>query len=206
LHADLIFGLPGETLSSFADGFDRLLAIGPNEIQLGILKRLRGTPITRHTETHGMVYACDPPYTVQQTGVVDADTVLRFTRFARYWDVLANSGRFAQTLALVLHQLPEPSPFWRFMALADGLWQQLGSTHQLTPELLVDTLFEYLSQYLPAGVVRAALLADYIASGARANPKALRGLLPKQVPQPAKAKRTLATRQNWHRTELLLVK
>ncbi|HEY8905593.1 MAG TPA: radical SAM protein, partial [Rhodoferax sp.] len=110
LHADLIFGLPGETLQSFADGFDRLLAIGPHEIQLGILKRLRGTPIARHTEAHGMVYAFDPPYTVQHTGVVDADTVQRFTRFARYWDLLANSGRFAQTLALLLHPAPTGAP------------------------------------------------------------------------------------------------
>jgi hypothetical protein len=206
LHADLIFGLPGETLHSFANGFDRLLAIGPHEIQLGILKRLRGTPITRHTETHGMVYAVDPPYTVQQTGVVDANTMARFTRFARYWDVLANSGRFAQTLTLVLHQLPEASPFWRFMAVSDGLWKQLGSTHQLTPEVLVNALHDYLSQYLQTDVVRAALLADYIASGARANPEALRGLLPKQVPSPAKATRPLATRQDRHRTELLFVK
>jgi radical SAM superfamily enzyme YgiQ (UPF0313 family) len=206
LHADLIFGLPGETLRSFADGFDCLLAIGPHEIQLGVLKRLRGTPITRHTETHGMVYDTQPPYAVQQTAVLDANTVARFTRFARYWDVLANSGRFAQTLTLVLHRLPEASPFWRFMALADWLWQQLGSTHQLTPELLLDTLFEYLSQYLPVEVVRAALLADYIASGARANPESLRGLLPKQVPSLAKATRVLATRQDRHRTELLLVK
>jgi radical SAM superfamily enzyme YgiQ (UPF0313 family) len=203
LHADLIFGLPGEMLQSFADGFDRLLAIGPHEIQLGILKRLCGTPITRHTETHGMVYDSQPPYTVQQTGVVDADTVLRFTRFARYWDVLANSGRFAQTLHLVLHHLPEASPFWRFMALSDWLWQQLGSTHQLTPELLVDSLYNYLSQHLPPDTLRAALLADYIASGARANPKALRGLLPRQAPPLLKATRTLATRQDRYRTEIL---
>ena len=183
LHADLIFGLPGETLQSFADGFDRLLAIGPHEIQLGILKRLRGTPITRHTQTHGMVYDTQPPYTVQQTDVVDADTMMRFTRFARYWDVLANSGRFVQTLAMVLHRLPEASPFWRFMALADGLWRHLGSTHQLTPEVLVDSLLDYLSQHLSADDVRTALLADYIASGARANPEALRGLLPRQAHQ-----------------------
>ena len=205
LHADLIFGLPGETLHSFANGFDRLLAIGPHEIQLGILKRLRGTPITRHAEMHGMVYAVDPPYTVQQTRVVDANTMARFTRFARYWDVLANSGRFAQTLTLVLHQLPEASPFWRFMAVSDGLWKQLGSTHQLTPEVLVNALHDYLSQYLQTDVVRAALLADYIASGARANPQALRGLLPKQVPSPAKATRPLANRQDQHRTKRYLL-
>jgi radical SAM superfamily enzyme YgiQ (UPF0313 family) len=198
LHADLIFGLPGETLEGFADGFDRLLAIGPHEIQLGILKRLRGTPITRHTQTHGMVYEFDPPYTVQQTGVVAADTVVRFTRFARYWDLFANSGRFAQTLVLVLHQLPEPSPFWRFMALSDRLWHTLASTHQLTPEVLVDALFNYLSQYLPPDLVRQALLNDYTASGARANPKALRGLLPRQAPSSSKTSRTLVTRQARH--------
>eukprot|EP01041_Mallomonas_annulata_P040534 gene40534-64456_t len=49
LHTDLIFGLPGETLASFAQGFDKLHALQPHEIQLGILKRLRGTPIARHT-------------------------------------------------------------------------------------------------------------------------------------------------------------
>ncbi len=48
IHADLIVGLPGETLESFAAGFDRLIALGPQEIQVGILKRLRGTPIVRH--------------------------------------------------------------------------------------------------------------------------------------------------------------
>ena len=201
IHADLIFGLPGETLQSFADGFDRLLAIGPHEIQLGILKRLRGTPITRHTEVHGMVYDAQPPYTVQHTRVVDADTLTRFARFARYWDLLANSGRFAQTLALLLHQMPENSPFWRFMAFADWLWAQAGATHKFTPEALVDALFDYLSQpgQQPAELVRHALLADYTASGARANPRALQGVLPRQLPPAAKARRTLAERQERHR-------
>jgi len=37
LHTDLIFGLPGESLQSFADGFDRLYALRPHEIQLGLL-------------------------------------------------------------------------------------------------------------------------------------------------------------------------
>lgn len=200
LHADLIFGLPGETLQSFADGFNQLLAIGPHEIQLGILKRLRGAPMDRHTLTHGMVYQAEPPYQVLQTGVIDADTVLRFTRFARYWDVLANAGRFAQTLALLLSQAPGPSPFWRFWELSERFWQHLATTHGLTPEVLVDALFDDLSQYLPAELVRQTLLADYLASGARANPKALRGLLPRPIPRPANAARSLTTRQKRHQT------
>jgi len=216
IHADLILGLPGETLPSFAEGFDALLVIGPHEIQLGILKRLRGAPVARHSDVHGMVYDPEPPYTVQHTGVVDADTVQRFTRMVRYWDLLANSGRFAQTLVLLLQTPPadvmgalggheaeraaaQTSPFWRFWLLSDWLWLRLGSTHKLTPELLVDTLFAYLSQRLPPETVRQALLADYLSSGARSNPQVLQGLLPRQAPAAAKAARTLAARQERHR-------
>ena len=41
VHADLIVGLPGEDVASFGRGFDRLVKMGPQEIQVGILKRLR---------------------------------------------------------------------------------------------------------------------------------------------------------------------
>jgi hypothetical protein len=147
-----------------------------------------------------MVYSPEPPYTVQQTGVIDAKTVARFARFARYWDLLANSGRFTQTLTLLLHQSAGSTPFWRFMAFADWLWLQLGATHKLTPEVLVDALLDYLSQpgRLPADLVRQALLADYIASGARANPRALQGLLPRQCPAQTQVKPTLVSRQSRH--------
>jgi len=56
IHADLIFGLPGESLKSFAEGFDLLYSLGPQEIQVGILKRLRGTPIASHTNVYDMRY------------------------------------------------------------------------------------------------------------------------------------------------------
>ena len=198
LHADLIFGLPGETLESFATGFDRLHALGPHEIQLGILKRLRGTPIARHSVEYGMVYDPEPPYTVQQTGAVDAATLQRFTRFSRYWDMVANSGRFTHTLPVLLGTAP--SPFYAFLGFADWLWLSTRKTSGLTPEALLDALFDYLSTAcgLPAASVQQTLLADYVASGARANPQALKGLLPKrETPQVSGAK-TLAQRQERH--------
>ncbi len=197
LHTDLIFGLPGETLDSFAIGFDRLHALKPHEIQLGILKRLRGTPIARHTAEYGMVYDHQPPYTVQQTSAVSAPDMQRFTRLARYWDLIANSGRFTQTLALLLHW---PSAFQAFLDFSDWLWQSTAQTSRLTPEGLVDAMFEYLSvsRNLATPVVRAALLADYLASGARASPKALQGLLPKRAAPQMRAAKALASRQERH--------
>ena len=176
LHTDLIFGLPGETLQSFAEGFDRLLDIGPQEIQLGILKRLRGTPLSRHTEAHGMVYDSQPPYVIRQNNAIDKESFERFTRLAKYWDLIANSGRFKQTLPLILQaHAPHHSPFWAFMSFADHLWLQTQKTYGLTPEALVDAVFAYLtvSRLLDESLVRNSLLKDYLASGARGRPMCL---------------------------------
>jgi radical SAM superfamily enzyme YgiQ (UPF0313 family) len=195
LHTDLIFGLPGETLQRFAAGFDRLHALRPHEIQLGLLKRLRGTPIARHTQAWGMHYAAELPYTVLQTNAVDATTVQRFTRLARYWDLVANSGRFTATLGLLLQG---PSAFAAFLAWSDWLWQTTGKTHGLTPENLVDALFAYLTTQrdVPPDHARSSLLADYVASGARAMPQCLHGVLPRR---PALTRpRVRAQRQDRH--------
>jgi hypothetical protein len=171
--------------------------LGPHEIQLGILKRLRGTPIARHTLEHGMVYDAAPPYTVQQTAVVDAATIQGFARLARYWDLVANSGRFAQTLPLLLQGT---SPFWAFMNFADWLWARAGETSGFTPERLVDELFDYLTaeRKLPVEKVRQTLLVDYLASGARASPQSLRAVLPARAAPVPRASRTRAERQDRH--------
>lgn len=214
LHTDLIFGLPGETLESFAVGFDRLYELKPHEIQLGILKRLRGTPITRHTADYGMVYDENPPYSVRETSTVDAVTMQRFSRFARYWDMLFNSGRFRQTLPWLLNEnlLQDEltaasvearalnSPFHAFLGFSDWLWQSTGQTNALTPEALVDALFDYLCKQRGLSVekIQQLLLSDYLASGARGSPLALRGLLPRRDPI-IRPRRQLAQRQEQHR-------
>ncbi len=218
LHADLIFGLPGEDLLSFALGFDRLHALGPHEIQLGVLKRLRGTPIGKLTARYGMVYDSLPPYTVRQTAVVSAPQVEAFVRLARYWDLVANSGRLRRSLALLLGTAiqgsvalggtAEPAPasgrhsafaaFWCFSA---WLWARDGQTSGITPEDLVDHLFDYLHGTcgIDAAVCRETLLADYQHSGARARPQSLRAVWPVGVATPATSRRALAARQQKHR-------
>jgi radical SAM superfamily enzyme YgiQ (UPF0313 family) len=101
IHADLIVGLPGETVESFAAGFDRLVALGPQEIQVGILKRLRGTPIVRHDTDWLVVYNPHPPYEVLSNKLIDFATMQRLRRFARYWDLVGNSGNFVETTPLI---------------------------------------------------------------------------------------------------------
>ena len=176
VHADLIFGLPGETLESFAVGFDRLYALAPHEIQFGVLKRLRGTPITRHTLDFAMLYDPHTPYTILQNSTIDFATMQRIKRFARYWELVANSGRFTRGLKMLL---APGSAFTHFLNFSDWLWKTTSKTHEFAVEKLVDLLFEHLAHVrgLAEETVRAALLADYQASGARGRPVCLAALL-----------------------------
>lgn len=158
LHVDLIAGLPGEDIASFAAGFDKLVALKPHEIQFGILKRLRGTPIIRHTEAFGMVFDPYPPYTILATKSINFSDMQRLVRFARYWDLVANSGRFAHTLPLILAD----TPFANFMELSDWLYRKTDATHRIALDRLAGLVSEWLrSRGLDADMVRHVLSTDY---------------------------------------------
>ena len=122
----MIAGLPGEALESFAAGFDRLVSLGPHEIQVGILKRLRGTPIGRHDAEWGMVYNPHPPYEILQSRLIDFATMQRMRRFARYWDLVGNSGNFVESAPLIWSG--GASPFRAFMRWSDWLHGRIGRT------------------------------------------------------------------------------
>ncbi|MBM3358169.1 MAG: DUF4080 domain-containing protein [Betaproteobacteria bacterium] len=186
VHADLIAGLPGEDLASFARGFDRLYALRPHEIQVGILKRLRGTPIGRHTGAHAMRWNPDAPYNVLATDRVDFGAMQRIARFARYWELIANSGRFHRTLPL----LAAGAPFERFMRFSDWLYARTGKTHEMALERLCEFVYTFLVQEMgfERAVAADALARDYEESGARGRLAFMpRGMSP--APRGAGAKR-----------------
>src|SRR6185436_2107386 len=145
IHADLIVGLPGESFESFAAGFDRLVSLGPQEIQVGLLKRLRGTPIVRHDADWQMVYNAHPPYEILQNKLIDFATMQKLRRFARHWDLMANSGNFLESTPL-LWSASSPgtvSPFHAFMSFSQWLHRRLGRTDGIALVRLLELLFEH---------------------------------------------------------------
>jgi radical SAM superfamily enzyme YgiQ (UPF0313 family) len=161
IHADLIVGLPGENLASFGAGFDRVLRLGPQEIQVGILKRLRGTPIIRHDAEYEMVYSPQPPYEILSTRDISFGEMQRMRRFARYWDLVSNNGHFPATLALLWQNAD--SPFAVFLRFSDWLHTRLGRTHQIALQTLARCLFDFLTAELrlPPDLVEPVLHADW---------------------------------------------
>ncbi|MEI6653586.1 MAG: DUF4080 domain-containing protein [Verrucomicrobiota bacterium] len=171
VHADLIAGLPGESLESFAAGFDRLWKLGPQEIQVGILKRLRGAPIIRHDTEFAMVYAQHPPYELLSNRDLDFVTMQQLKRCARYWDMLGNSGRFSHTLPLLLDNPRHASPFWNFWDFSQRLHDRHGKQHGIAPANLAEQLYLHLCEWgADVSVLGEALAADHLASGGRGVP------------------------------------
>jgi hypothetical protein len=142
-HADLIAGLPSETLESFAAGFERLLNWGPDEIQLGILKRLKGTPIIRHDKEWEMVYSEKAPFQVLSTKTMDTETLAKLHRFSRFWDQINNSGRFQPLMKKMKDQ---GNFFAQFMLLSEHLFTVFHRTHSIHLRDLTEAVENYLGE------------------------------------------------------------
>jgi len=224
IHADLIVGLTGETVESFAAGFDRLIALGPQEIQVGILKRLRGTPIVRHDAAWQMIYNPQPPYDILQNRLIDFATMQRLRRFARYWDMVGNSGNFIGSAPLIwrdgvsaecrkLQEIVEcnfqpkaaapasHSPFYSFLRFSDWLHARTNRTDGIALTRLMELLFEFLTtkHNLDPKLVSETLWRDYRRGGRHDKPAFLKSFLSDESIVPLrKARNALPKRQARH--------
>ncbi len=198
IHADLIVGLPGETVESFALGFDRLLTLRPQEIQVGILKRLRGTPIIRHVVTHGMRYNPHPPYEILQNNLINFPTMQRLRRFSRFWDLVANSGNFVETTPLLWKD--QDSPFHSFLRWSDWIYERTGRRHAIALSDLAERLFEFLTIERKQSPEETAqvLWRDYQKGGRSDRPIFLRPYLPEVQPSRREKSATPLKRQSRH--------
>ncbi len=144
LHVDLIVGLPGEDLISFAKGLNTLTALTKSEIQIGILKKLSGTTMDRHDKEYGMIYSDKPPYDILQNNSISFMDIQRMKRFARFWDITYNSKRFVKTIELIWGN----DVFNGFLAFSDWVYAEAQMTHQISFKRMCELIFRYLTETL----------------------------------------------------------
>jgi anaerobic magnesium-protoporphyrin IX monomethyl ester cyclase len=144
-HLDLIAGLPEENYDSFRKTFNDVFALGPEELQLGFLKMLRGTGIRNDAHKYGYVYMEHAPYEMLSNDIMPFADIVRIKRvedvLEKYW----NAHRMDFTLNyLIAHEFTSAFDF--FQAFGDFWeaqgWQRIG--HQL------EDLFTRLRQFLNA--------------------------------------------------------
>jgi len=127
IHADLIAGLPGEDLESFATGFDQIWSLKPGELQLGLLKRLPGTALCLLDTAYGMEYDEEPPYQVQKTTKLSREALADLEHMARLWEHVVNRDHFEKEVESFLP--PGKGAFEVFAAFSRFVVKRFGRSY-----------------------------------------------------------------------------
>jgi len=162
VHADLIFGLPGEDEDSFARGFDRLIEVcDPPAVQVNLLKGLPGTRLAREAASLGLVFSPEPSYELLRSDTLDFAALQRLQRFARCWELTHNRGRFPRAIR-ALHEVCGGRCFASCQALAARIHAEEGRLFALSPNRLARHLRAHLTEYhgMSATETDALLAAD----------------------------------------------
>lgn len=138
IHADLVAGIPEATFKTFEEDFNKLMTSQPEELQIGILKRLRGAPIKRHTEEYQMVYSKYPPYEVLQTKDMSYAELQQIKRLARYFDIFYNAGNFRE-------QVKPLNTFQDWLNFSNYIWTNYHQTHKISLKRQQQILEDYLN-------------------------------------------------------------
>jgi hypothetical protein len=166
VHADLIAGLPGETPDSFAKGFDQLYDWQPDEIQVGILKVLPGTPIHTHAAKWGMRFLPTAPYTITETNTMSNAFIQQIERFAGHWERVVNRNHLPRIMHALLASAD--SPWSCFNAFSTMLHERYGA-HGIDLLNICRLLLAFSEQHtnLPRSDVTSLMRADYHCNGKR---------------------------------------
>lgn len=115
IHADLIFGLPGETRDQILNSFRRVLALEPDELQLGFLKFLPGAPINKVADDFAYAFQTFPPYEMISNKDLSAGELIRLKYFAQVFGLFYNSKRFQFSLRRLLKSADPVELFERLL-------------------------------------------------------------------------------------------
>jgi hypothetical protein len=180
VHADLLAGLPRQSSASLWQDVRQLLAIGPAEIQLEVLKILPGTPFRSQAAKLGLIYSPQPPYEVLGTADFPPQELLHARLLSRMLDLFYNHPALQDAFRRASRNNPEfPGAFLQYLQPRGFALNWSGSLRKRL-QLLADFLggsspeassalaFQWLKAGLPPN-----LAPCYPAQTAAALPEAL---------------------------------
>jgi radical SAM superfamily enzyme YgiQ (UPF0313 family) len=171
LHLDLILGLPYEDRKSFARSFADVFALGPHYIQMGLLKILPDTPISKCIEEYGLIVCENPPYEILANRWLDINELEGLYWFGECAEAFFNN-RFFRNFWNYLRKTGED--IFAFFDSLLVLCREKGF-FELAPtqELMSSLLLEHSGQRPDRELLRELLVFDWLRCGHRFLPSHL---------------------------------
>ena len=143
IHTDLIAGLPYENLDSFERSFNTVFHLRSHCLQLGFLKRLKGTAL-EHRED-GAVYSQSPPYEILRNQWLTSEDLQILKGVEKVLDRYWNSGLCRHLLSYITKT--DPHSVFSFFREFSAFLEQKGEFYLAhTPAKAFGMMSEYLDQ------------------------------------------------------------
>jgi hypothetical protein len=168
LHADLILGLPGDSGESCRCSLDRVFAMGPHHIQMGLLKVL---PETAVSATPELVHAHHPPYEVLATATLDHPSLSHLYWLGECVEAFYNNRYFSTFFAHLRRSGEEGAAF--FEGLLDLCQSRNFFGRAATQELLTGLLADLVRDRADGPLLLEILRYDWLRCGHRFLPPPL---------------------------------
>jgi radical SAM superfamily enzyme YgiQ (UPF0313 family) len=163
IHLDLILGLPYENRESFIRSFKDVYTLAPHYIQMGLLKVLPDTPISKAIEEYGLAVCDDPPYEILATRWLDAGELESLFWFGECVEAFFNN-RFFRSFWEYLRKTNEDM-FTFFEALLILCRAKSFFDLAATQELMSSLLLELTRERPDRVLLRELLIFDWLRCG-----------------------------------------
>ena len=169
-HLDLIAGLPYEDYDSFCRSFDQVYEMKPEQLQLGFLKVLSGSPMEAAAKKYGLVWRSSPPYEVLRTDWISYGDLIRLKGVEDMVEVYYNSRQFTETVEELAKEFSGPFEFFRSLAEYYEKNGLAGISHSRLARY--EILYRFiLEKGLDAGKYGDLLITDlYLRENAKSRP------------------------------------
>ncbi len=171
LHLDLILGLPCETEATFRTSLNQAFGMAPHHLQMGLLKVLPGTAISRAAEEFALVSSATPPYSMLATRWLAHADLRRLFWLGECLEAFHNNRFFHNTLDYIRKTGEEPFAFFaQLLSICqEADFFSLAKTQEFMTRMLVELGQMRSDRELFCELVRF----DWLVSGQRLLPPCL---------------------------------
>lgn len=158
LHLDLIVGLPYDDLEAIQDSIEQVFALYPDELQLGFLKFLKGTPLRTDYDAHAYIYDKNPPYQIIESKYLSKADLKQITEVEFALEIFWNKKR----IPTVLKYLSLQNKVYSFLyKIGSYFLQQYGEIHYTLKNIYDAVMYIITRDYTEDEKLYQLALYDY---------------------------------------------
>ncbi|MCK4551333.1 MAG: DUF4080 domain-containing protein [Tenericutes bacterium] len=144
LHLDLIAGLPYDDLTSFEETFNVTFNLFAKELQLGILKLLKGTQLYYQQQEYGYVSSKTAPYEIIENNYLSESDMNKILVVEGALDLYWNKGFMNESVKKIVEHFE--SPFKFFYDLGSLYLKDKKTFHRYQLTDVFETIEKYLGR------------------------------------------------------------